>query len=496
MPPTLALILWLLLLLVLLRFDPAKDPDTSLALWIPLLWMFIIASRLPSQWLGSTGGMAAQSLEEGNPLDRAIFFLLILLAWFVLTLRSFNWAKLFSHNLCLFAFICFALISVVWSDYPLISFKRWFRDLGNYFVILVVLSDPRPLNAVRTVVRRFCYLLIPLCILLNKYFPGLSKQYDSWTGVAMYVGATTSKNMLGSVCMVSGIFFFWDTVTRWSSRKERRSKSIIRVNVAFIVLTLWLLSLSHSATSQICLLIGCMVVGTLHSRWGRRHPTFIRVVIPASFCLYLILAFGLDLNGSMASAVGRDPTLTDRTLIWKAVLSQHTNPIIGTGYESFWLGTRLERVWEVLNGVNEAHNGYLEVYLNLGAIGVFLLAALLFASYRTICKTFTSCYALASFGLGLWTVILFYDVTEAAFKGGLLWQMLLLGGIFLPEYLEARAADGGVAARGRRYGPIRETYDRTTNTTAGHHRPTERVIEVRHGGSLPAIARKHEHESN
>jgi hypothetical protein len=89
--------------------------------------------------------------------------------------------------------------------------------------------------------------------------------------------------------------------------------------------------------------------------------------------------------------------------------------------------------------------------------------------------------------LGLWTVILFYDVTEAAFKGGLLWQMLLLGGIFLPGYLEARAADGGVAARGRRYGPIRETYDRTTNTTA------ERVIEVRPGASLPAIARKHEH---
>ena len=32
MPPTLALLLWLVLLLALLRFDPAKDPGTSLAL--------------------------------------------------------------------------------------------------------------------------------------------------------------------------------------------------------------------------------------------------------------------------------------------------------------------------------------------------------------------------------------------------------------------------------------------------------------------------------
>jgi transposase len=35
-----------------------------------------------------------------------------------------------------------------------------------------------------------------------------------------------------------------------------------------------------------------------------------------------------------------------------------------SGYESFWLGPRLLWVWEQAGGVNEAHNGYLEVYLN------------------------------------------------------------------------------------------------------------------------------------
>ena len=64
-------------------------------------------------------------------------------------------------------------------------------------VILVALSDRRPREAVTTVLRHFCYLLVPLCILLNKYFPELSKQYDPFSGVATYAGATTSKNMLG-----------------------------------------------------------------------------------------------------------------------------------------------------------------------------------------------------------------------------------------------------------------------------------------------------------
>jgi len=69
MPPSLALLLWFFLLLGLLRFDPAKDSRTSLALWVPLIWMFIVGSRLPSQWLGSQTESAVQAVTEGNALD-------------------------------------------------------------------------------------------------------------------------------------------------------------------------------------------------------------------------------------------------------------------------------------------------------------------------------------------------------------------------------------------------------------------------------------------
>jgi exopolysaccharide production protein ExoQ len=427
MPPFLALLLWLVFLIGLLCFDPAKESKTSLALWVPLTWMFITGSRLPSQWLGGSVGTAAQVLEEGNPLDRGILFVLILLAIGILISRSFNWGKFFTRNFALMALISFALLSVLWSDFPFVSFKRWFRDLGNYLVILVVLSDPHPLEAVRTLLRRLCYLLIPLSILIYKYYPQMGKQYDAWTGLAMFVGATTSKNMLGVLCLVSGIFFFWDTVTRWSDRKERRTKRIIVMNVAFFAMTLWVLNLANSATSSVCMVIGCMVIVAVHSGWGGRHPAFLKVMIPACFCLYLILAYGLDINGALAGAVGRDPTLTGRTNIWKAVLSTNTNPLIGTGYESFWLGPRLSHVWRLAGGQNEAHNGYLEVYLNLGLVGVFLLFVFLIASYRAICKRLSPSFSLASLSLALWTIVLFYNMTEsAAFRGQFLWVIFVL----------------------------------------------------------------------
>jgi exopolysaccharide production protein ExoQ len=435
MPPFVALMVWLVLLLALLRFDPARVPTTSFALWLPVTWMFIVASRLPSQWLGGSIGSAAQAFEEGNSLDRSFFLILIALAVAVLVSRSFQWLSFFTQNLALTAFLFFALLSVLWSDFPFVSLKRWFRDLGHYVMILVVLTDPVPLEAVRTVFRRVSFLLLPLSILLIKYFPAIGMQYSVWTGEAMYVGPTMGKNTLGAICLVGGLFFFWDTVTRWPLRKEWESKRIILLNLFFMAMAILLLRKAHSATSMVCLALGCLVVAAVHSGWGRRHPTLLKVAIPMAFLTYLLLAFGFQMNGFFATTVGRDPSLTDRTYIWQAVLGLHTNPLVGTGYESFWLGPRLTWLWQqsVTSGINEAHNGWLEIYLNLGLIGAALICCLLIASYRNVCKRLTSHSKLASFGLALWTITLFYNMTEAAFKWHIMWVTFLTAALVVPD---------------------------------------------------------------
>jgi exopolysaccharide production protein ExoQ len=441
MPPSLALFLWFVLLVALFVFDPAKTPRTSPALWVPLIWMFILATKLPSQWLGQAG--SAAQLEEGNPLDRTIDLALILLAIGILISRSFRWADFLIRNLALTAFLSFALLSVLWSDFPFVAFKRWFRDLGNYLVILVVLSDPLPLEAIRTLLRRLFYLLISLSVLIVKYYPEIGRTYDPWTGLPQIVGPTASKNMLGVACLVGGLFLFWDTVTRWSQRKERRAKRIILVNIAFLARTLWVLNLASSATARVCLMLGCMVIVAAHSKVFHRHPGVLKILAPAAFGLYLVLAFGFGLNGELAAAVGKDPTLTDRTKIWGFILSMDVNPLFGAGYESFWMGPRLEWFWlrAGLGHINEAHNGFLEVYLNLGLIGLSFLVGFLIAAYGSICRRLSSFSSLASLSLALWTTLLFYSVTEAGFRGGLMWVTFLLGAIGLPERAQEKIGD-------------------------------------------------------
>ena len=287
--------------------------------------------------------------------------------------------------------------------------------------VLVVLSDPRPLEAMRTVLRRVCYLLIPLSILLVKYYPSLGKTFSPWGGQE-YTGVSTSKNMLGALCLVSGIFFFWDTVTNWHERRNRRVKRVILVNIAFIGMTLWLLNLSDSKTSTICLAVGCMMIAAAHCNFGRRHTGLVKALAPASFLLYLILTFGFGMGAQLSQAVGKSGNMSDRTQIWEVLLSVPINPVLGTGYQSFWLGPRVQWIWARLDGdtVLEAHNGYLQIYLDLGLIGLFLICTFLIATYRKICKQLKPLTAFGSLSLGLWTLLLFYNISEASFEVGLL----------------------------------------------------------------------------
>jgi len=304
-------------------------------------------------------------------------------------------------------------------------------------MILIVLTDERPFEAVETVLRRLSYLLIPISVVVIKYFPEIGITYSEWTGAPEFMGVTTSKNMLGVLCLISGVFFFWDLLKRWPERKLRRTRRIIMVDVAFIGMSLWLLNLADSATSRLCLVIGCLIIMTVQSRWGKTHSGVLKVLLPLLLVGTFAIDVLIDISASVSELLGRDPTLTGRTQIWAALLSMNTNPIFGVGYESFWLGDRLLAVWQRtgLRGLNEAHNGYLETYLSLGLFGLCLLGGFIVMTYQTICRRLSVSLRFASLSLALWTILLIYNVTESAFKSGLLWFTFLLIGISIPRSL-------------------------------------------------------------
>lgn len=434
MDPSLALFLCTVFVIFMLRWDPAKTTSVSSALWVPIVWMLILSARLPSQWFGFLGNSAQDAYTEGNTFDRVIYLALILLAVRTVMNRSLKLSDLLKENMMLTVLLLLGLASVLWSDFPFVAFRRWFRDLGGFLMIAVVASEKDPLDSFSTLLRRVSYVLIPYSVLLIKYFPGYGRGYEAWTGQTVYLGVTLNKNTLGVVCLLSGLFFFWDILRRWPSRKEKATRRILLVDLFFIGQTLWLLNLAHSSTSTVCLAIASLIVAAGHLNIVRRSPSILIVGIPATIAAYLTLDFLFDIAAAATRFVGRDPTFTTRTDLWNYLDNMDLNWLLGAGYESFWLGPRLQEIWSRFTYLpNQAHNGYKEMFLNLGALGVCVLSAFLIARYRRTCLKLKNHYGHALLGLALIIALLLYNVTEAAFKiAHPLWFAFLLANITLP----------------------------------------------------------------
>ena len=215
-----------------------------------------------------------------------------------------------------------------------------------------------------------------------------------------------------------------------NAKGEGRVESDFAAHVLLLLMTLWLLSIAGSSTASACLFIGAslffaMKVPSVRIRVGEMGMTLAAAIVA------LILAgnFIFDLGENITGMLGRDTSLTGRTEIWNRVLNEDINPLLGAGFYSFWLGDRPENIsgkfWFHLN---EAHNGYLDTYLNSGLLGVFLLLALLLSSTKAIQKELVrGRNENTVLKLSYVASIAIYNLTESAFnRMDIVWLALLL----------------------------------------------------------------------
>jgi len=304
-------------------------------------------------------------------------------------------------------------------------------------MVLIVVTDPgRSATAFQRLFSRTGFLLVPLSVLFIKYYPNLGRVYNYWTFLPSETGVTTDKNMLGMICMVLGLGCVWHLLLAW--RQRSRKKGSLIAQAVLLAMVLWLFWVANSMTSLVCFTMGGGLLVAISISRRARKPVIIHLMVTIMLCGTLAALF-FNPGGGLIQSLGRDPTLTGRTAIWDVVLKVAGSPIFGTGFDSFWSGERLKKIWFMNAEINEAHNGYLESFLNLGWIGVILLALLVVTGYRNALAGLRHDPELGSLKLAFFSTAIIYNLTEAAFKTlNPVWFLFLSAIVVVPKIKSQR----------------------------------------------------------
>ncbi len=432
--PTIALITCLAFSGYLIWQDSKYGNKTTGVLWLPTLWLLYCGSRPIVAWFSSSVDIQSTSVAEGSPLDRNTILVLLFFGILILFSRRFRWSATFKENKWLGILLLYMLISIAWSDYPYISFKRLIKFNVGIVMAFIVLTEPNPIGALHTLFRRLCYVHIPLSVVLIKYFTAYGMTFNRWTGSPSFRGVATGKNTLGILCVLCVLYLVVNLIKRLKNKEPEdfRGQNFFD----FILLTLcYFLMLgqaeAYSATSLLVLAVGFISYYFLQ-RTRLPFSTLNKAILSTFFFILISfslinLIFGATPLDIVSTITGRKATLTGRVdVIWPTLIPiAFENPIFGVGYGAFWI----ESVFDLVKtSFNQAHNGYIDIFIELGGVGIFLFLCYYISTYYAALKERYDSTKYFSLRLPIIFISLLHNFTESSYlrSTALLWFIFLL----------------------------------------------------------------------
>jgi exopolysaccharide production protein ExoQ len=280
------------------------------------------------------------------------------------------------HVICLFAYLAFAGVSVLWAFKPALSFIRFVQE------VMVLLSIiPPAMMAVRTAdILRGVFLCFALAAILNVFFvfsnsPALVAELKG------YPGYFTGKNLLGEFAAIAFLLSLHEVF----QSGLRRALGIITIIIDALLL-LW----ANSKTASVLAFLVPLLAGLtlLVVRRMRISAAIILLFVPVCYLVFSSLT-GFYVMNRASFMIYHDATFSGRSVIWDFALKEiERRPLFGWGYQSFWLvGPDAPSVVDAPGWVKtmpNAHNGYYDTMLELGYVGYALLLAFIITTLHAI----------------------------------------------------------------------------------------------------------------
>jgi O-antigen ligase len=373
-------------------------------------------------------GMADESLD--SPVKRILWPIAYLgCAYLLSKRRKQGWNALVKMPLLLLL-IVFIATSVFWSESRTISALSVGALVGNTIIGFYF--------GVRYSIKEFLRLLawvfgiIAVGTLISPFVIGQDAIYAGY-----WYGFFAGKNSLGQSMLIGFLVFYA------LQGRDFRAKYLYRTMTAVCAL---LVFLSGSGTSILILLMLSFAI-FWRSFLSRRVGTIsTQVKILLVVVLFSILGLGYYWD-DILDALGKNPDLTGRVSLWGMLLLMvREKPLFGYGYGGFWIfGGPVQAVWDALKidpgDASYAHDGYLQILLDCGFVGLGMLFAFLYVSVRdawNYVKVTSDFWPLLFLGF-----ILLNNLTEAtlAARNNMSWALLVALSVQLVRALPPHEAE-------------------------------------------------------
>ncbi|MFQ3177510.1 MAG: exopolysaccharide production protein ExoQ [Pseudoalteromonas tetraodonis] len=348
-------------------------------------------------------------LQLRTPLNGILLYILLSLFSALLLVNVKNIKQSFQQNSSLNYLLLlnfWAFLSIFWSETSALSLYRF------YYQILMLLSVAYILHSLNYKKREkvllvFFYVLLVIDLFVIAFIPSLGQMGNGISGLHYH------KNQLGGILAIISVVFYFSS----QSTIKKKSFSLILIAVCFLIG-----AKTAFFTASICILMPLILK---HLMFYFKFNSLLYVVkclsILLLFIVFILVPFYIENILDFFVYDLPPEILTGRGAIWSLALSSLDSFYVGEGFSSFWQVDESvsvvaanaidnETMWFLK--IEQAHNGYIDMLLSLGAVGVFLLMLLIYKSLINSLIAFRYGNLLP---LSIWLLTILFNFTETSF---------------------------------------------------------------------------------
>lgn len=358
-----------------LRAIPTRKRVTRASLPAGAEWFFtgvvLLLSTNAFLHLLSTNDQPGLVMGAGAIFTQVIWSAVYLATGILLLRKSQGLAGIIFRDRLLVALVTMALVSVLWSDERLLTLRRSVALIGTTMFGAYFSSRFGLVDQLKILSRALAFAAI-MSLLFVLVLPPVGIASGDFKGA--WLGIYGHKNVLGSTMALGIIVFILRAIS------ERRA--VLRW-WAVTGLALILLLGAQSVTGLLaCLFTVAALVVSFAFRWRLRNAVAFFLGLAA-----LAVSGGIYFIShaeKMLLSLGRSESLSGRSTIWLICLLRiKQRPWLGYGYDAFWrgAGSPAEAIWRLTGyPVSHAHNSVLNVWVDIGLIGVLVFLLQYFRS--------------------------------------------------------------------------------------------------------------------